>query len=1065
MVEEYNYGLYSMYPPVDPTLSMSNFKKHMQKHSELTCGKWRELNGLVIAHEREIQDAVLKLSEEKDSHHIEALLKKAWRTTRDDYNKHQATEPQGILPGFRLDPNGEISNSHASDLDNFNLDFLNIVEGGECITYYPFYRNGANYLDDPYMLHTDHPWPDVPEPPRQVGTKVAYNIDVRKHAERVRASYLVPHINLADLTNPLNLVTFIHHRARLTPHKFARLDSDLMHVGKMSHILAGAYTPFTMISSSDDHLFDSRPHLGITTWTGSRDRHFDAKTKDEINHFRDMYDAGHVTGTIDAWLVMQSQAIAYSFLSNLCKDLIPLARAQIPSEALPKLTETQALQRIKVLKPYAGPEQWQDLPSLRQYEPLPDRLDIDRFLPTLESKMEEAETHLSRIFDEPDYFLEAVMDQKRHHPSNLNVDYGDTPGKHMAAYDRKHMRQELYYDLVRSVLRRAVFGAFIWSLVKDNLLLFEATSQWGPDDLVSAYLDQIAEETEKTTEEEEQASKPKENELRDIFISNVQRLSYVIRYCALLFLKEFSSKLMHASYEPMQQLYSRISRPTDLDLSEPKPVDPDKPHVKDIKRTTLPRGLYTAGDSCAQPTRTTLHVEHDDLQLIVGELINNFIANYKVSLFVGVRKATARLQRYLDDCDDDETSRIFTPLVADTIDSLDVLAEIAQYVSDFCGLSAQIESHFEEMVSAGCHNFSIDLLAFDEFPYEGAGRIPGKRLERIVKFLEEAQGFDTKVTITIGQARGDLKRIGASLLCRMIVPMNKETYNRATDDRLRRLEEIMGVRRDQYPFDPKEKPIDLDIEDKIARRVPLTTWRGVNKALKKETLRRRKERKERNQQTDKTFNQPVLDEIRRRKLLKDRQDKENDRRRRLQLRRKGRWNRRQAEAAQAGNTEDDDAMDNEAEEDLVEAVHQFDIQAQASMPQTPPQQHVLPPPRASNLAPDDMPKAPLNKRIWKTLGAVFGIDDDRVSWEALVRAMNTLGYREQGRGGSHGVFLRTSACRWPEGVLAKGRNIQLARNHEGGHSGAARGKTKDWGMRLGQRGLTWDFICEWCQLK
>ncbi|KAH7163435.1 hypothetical protein B0J13DRAFT_431004, partial [Dactylonectria estremocensis] len=759
LVLAYNYGEHSMWPPVDASMAISDFDSHMREHSELTCGKWRELNGLVVAYEREIQDSILKLSEEKGSHHIEALLRKTWRTTRDDYNNNQATEPEGIMPGFRLDPNGEISNSHASPAN----------------WYYPLYRHGANYQDKPDFEDLNLEWPNFPEPARQVGSNVAYNVDVRKHVERVRASYLVPHINLADLANPLNLLTFIHHRARLTPSKFARLDSDLMHVGKMSHILSGAFTPFTMISFNDKNLFDPKPHLGITTWPACGDEYYGSELVEEQDHFKDMVDAGHVTGTMDAWLVMQSQAIAYSFLSNLCKDLIPLARIPKPSEALPKLTEIQALQRIKVLKHYVGPENWQDMPSLRQYEPLPDRLDIQRYMPTLESKIDAAETHMFRIFDEPDYFLEAVMDQKRHHPANLNLDYGDTLGKHMAGYDRKHVRKELYYDCVRSVLRRAVFGAFIWSLVKEKLLQFDDVCQWGPDDL-------------EPLEKKKSALKEEELTPAAVFINSVQELSYITRYCAVLFLKEFSSKLMHVSYEPMQQLYSRISH---------------------IKRTTLPRGLYTASDSRAQPTRTTLHVEHDDLQLIVGELINNFIANRQASAYVGVRRATARLQRYLDDCDDEETSRIFTPLMADTIDSLDVLAEIAQHVSDFAGVSAEVEGHFEDLVSAGCDGVSIDLLKFDEFPYESEGRIPGKRLERIIKFLDEAQGFETKVTITTGQARGDLKRIGASLLCRMIVPMNKANERQATDDRLRRLEDIMGVRRDQYPFDPKEKPIDL----------------------------------------------------------------------------------------------------------------------------------------------------------------------------------------------------------------------------------------------------------------
>jgi hypothetical protein len=88
-----------------------------------------------------------------------------------------------------------------------------------------------------------------------------------------------------------------------------------------------------------------------------------------------------------------------------------------------------------------------------------------------------------------------------------------------------------------------------------------------------------------------------------------------------------------------------------------------------------------------------------------------------------------------------------------------------------------------------------------------------------------------------------------------------------------------------------------------------------------------------------------------------------------------------------------------------------------------------------------------------------------VSWEELVRAMNALGYQDEGRGGSHGVFLRTDNCRWRTEALPKAKNIQLAKYHGGSRKGAPRGKTLDWGTRLEQRGLTWNFFRQWYREK
>lgn len=518
----------------------------------------------------------------------------------------------------------------------------------------------------------------------------------------------------------------------------------------------------------------------------------------------------------------------------------------------------------------------------------------------------------------------------------------------------------------------------------------------------------------------------------------------------------------------MLQHYSRITQPNDFDSPKNNPC-------------RFPRGLYNAPDRVCMPTRTTLHAQHDNLNEIVGELMNNFIANPTARLYVGVRRVTARLQRYLDDCEDEQTSEIFSNLVADTIDSLDVLAEIAQHLEDFLpSFVVFSEAEYAKCVSKACADSSIDLLAFDTFPYEA--NVPGKRTERIWKFLDEAQGFDTTVTITIGQARGDLKRLGASMLRKQIVPINKAAEHGAKNERLARLEEIMQVRRDQYKFHKDEVPIDLDKLENIPVRLALTTWRLVKKNDNKEAIRRRKERKARKVVTE-GFNDLVLNEIRRLELLKLRQKKENDRRHRLQMR-KQRWNQRRQEEAGPGKEQlEDDKMEVDHGQELAEAVRQLDVQAQpapepepqpAVLPPLPADQQPLPPapePRAPTPepprppAPDNRPKETVHKRVWTTLSAVYGKDSSKVSWTDLVKAMGTLGYREQGRGGSHGVFLWTAGCRWPKEALAKGRNIQLAKNHEGSRAAAARGKTKDWGFRLGQRGMTWDFIQKWYRQK
>ncbi|KAF7551367.1 hypothetical protein G7Z17_g5070 [Cylindrodendrum hubeiense] len=1090
MLMRNHIGISAMWPTIDPSTSRHNLRLYMRMHSANTAKKWLELNQLVVAREGEIQQSIVELGESEDSSGIEALLRKAWRTARDDYNKNMAAPPKGVFPGFSLDPHGEIAISHASDLDNFSLDFLDDL-GNECgFRRIPLYRNGANYYQPLQPETREYQWPYLPEPPTLITKNISYNVDVRGHTQRVGASYLVPHINLADLTNPLNLLTFIHHRARMKPHEFAQLDNELTYVGRSSRILTGAFAPWRMIQFID-RVFDGRVPNIISMYDGYGD-HLIAQNDQPVgSKYRNLYQRGKIFGCMAGWLVMQTQFITYSFLFNLCKDLIAATEVEKVPEKIPETIEERELLRIKVeasvliekvkRKANNGVENWHDLASLRQYEPFPTRVNANRYLSTLQSKSDAAEQHLTRLFNEPNYFLEVVLEQKQHHWANLTVDYGDMAGKHINLYNVRNTRYELYCDCIRSVLRRAIFGFFMWSLVETLLVRY----------------DKVVVKQRKALLKEYKGNDPDETSFLTVSTTgdagkDFEQLVAVVRYSAVLFLKEFSSKLIHASYEPMLPLYSRLSQANDFVTKLP-----------DEKKDPFPfaRNLYDAPDRVAKPVRTTLHAKHLDLKQIVADLMNNFIANTTTCLYVGVRKITERLQRYLDDCDDEETSGIFSSLVADTIDSLDVLAEIAQHLEDFSPHSrGPVTSQLVELVTEACEGNSIDLNKFDEFPYE-VKSVPNKRIERIYKFLDEAQGFDTQISITIGQARGDLKRLGASLLKRMIVPMNKHTKYQARPERLARLEEIMEVRRDQYEFHAEEKPIDLDIEENIPVRLAFTTWRGVKDELENEAQRRRKERKERDLETQKTFNQPVLDEVRRLELVKLRQAKENDRRRRLQMRRKERWNQRTGAAGPGAEQPEDDGIEAEKVDIQAEAVRRLSVQDQpapepapqpAILPQPPvepePQPAVLPPlpaeqqplppappPREPTperphspplgIAPDDNPKETLNKRVWKTLSAVYGFDDSRVSWAELVRAMNTLGYREHGRGGSHGVFLRTARCRWPEGALGKGRNIQLAKNHEGGHAGAARGKVKDWGVRLAQRKMTWEFIQKWYQPK
>ncbi|KAM6525342.1 hypothetical protein FALCPG4_010896 [Fusarium falciforme] len=215
-------------------------------------------------------------------------------------------------------------------------------------------------------------------------------------------------------------------------------------------------------------------------------------------------------------------------------------------------------------------------------------------------------------------------------------------------------------------------------------------------------------------------------------------------------------------------------------------------------------------------------------------------------MYMGMRKVTARLQRYLDDCDDEDTAQVFSTLVSDTIDGIDLLAELAEHLElhfpvhivQMADLSYNEEKR-REAFSESLLGISIDFLAFDNFEIEA---VPAKRLKRLYQFLDQMQGFSSN-KINFGEARGDLKRLGSSLLHALIYKVNDKNKFQATKESLGRLAKTMGVTRNQYPFDQREPPMDMDKQENLPERWPTDEWKNIRQQLLDDEKRRKKEAK------------------------------------------------------------------------------------------------------------------------------------------------------------------------------------------------------------------------------
>ncbi|KAM5354282.1 hypothetical protein ACJ41O_000932 [Fusarium nematophilum] len=1105
-----------MWPPLDPGRPISETEAILESHSRLTAKRWKELNRLVMGSEREIQDTILKLAagELKGDGilSLEGYLKKSWEMARDLYNEEHVREPGPMESDFYLDPDGAIATVHSSDLEIFALDFLRDMEAPLLHNMhrpYPVYRNGANYQDHSeavqnVILFKPSGWSEMEEP-KQINGPITFNKNVREHLRRVRANFLVPHINITDLLNPQNLLSFIHHRARRAPSEFATIDNDLCYLGRQTQILSGVFDPGADISFSHTQLGGDDPNLGLRFWY-KKDTLGRQSTQDEhLGHSRGLQEA-LIFATMEAWLIMQSQAVTFAFLSSLCRQMVSLARGEECPDPPPEPTqdekdaiETAAIRKLAEVIGSQGPAGWQDLHLRRQYEPMVMSADVERYLQSVQSKTDRAEYHIRRLFDDPEYFCQHVLEQKEHHWANLRVNYEDDRNVHIERYHDHTYRHLLYRDCLRSVLRRAVFDCFMWDVVDKKLReVVQEDAKVPPLDRDARLEADENTGGAKVWSHAKWSSYPQGsdewNELRFVNMA----IQVVIRYCAAYFVLEFRNKAIHAASEPMRDIYSLL--------------DPRKASKANMAGN-IGKGHYSFGSLKLALSRKTVDSDRDDLCRSVAELIENFIANETSCMHVGMRKITERLQMYLDDCDDEDTSNVFTNLISDTIDSLDLLSAIAEHLDlhlPVAAIHGMGSEEREALISAGLEQTSINFEVFDEFVFEDC--VPDKRMARISKLLDEIQGFNTP-SMNYGQARGDLKRLGSSLLHNLIVPTNARarlmevvwdsTFTKGADNKaIANLEARMGVRNNQYPFHPQETPMDMDaIEDIVGRELP-DRWRGIAARVNEEAEIRKKEKQKKKKQKQKQKgsgsnkreeSDPVANIQKREAMLKARVEDQRARWHRRQARRKEAW--RHGGANTAGKPvspspePDDDAApspeqsvsseegpasapESEASVGRVAAgVQHLDLQPQQRpqqqlpLPPVPPTR-TLPPRPQPVLAPDGLPVDQLNKAAWTTWRSILHTNDKKLTWGDVVRAMNAIGYQDEGRGGSHGVFLRTDACRWRKDDLPKGKTLHVARHHGGSKQGAApRGKAQNWGNMLMFRGLTWDFFKRWYRQK
>ncbi|RFU74329.1 hypothetical protein TARUN_7956 [Trichoderma arundinaceum] len=1081
----WGWGCVTRLPPGGPAPLLKDYEKAMEAMTSEVYQTWDKIQNIIRTHEDAIQSWVFEFQPGTDSEEgrnnsrLWAILKNSWHRTVASFNECHP-DIRMFMEAKSVESDFQISVPDFNSPRRFPFTFLNqYFLNGDVLPkhgaldrdhYVVIYRHPFNFTD---VRDLDN-WPFEEEPPRlYASTYVCNGANSREFFRNTRAPFLVPQIASYELLNPVRLLSFLHYRGRYHPSVFVKMDNDMTFVGRRTNHLTGPMIANRMVSLTDSSSGSAKGyHAKLWRGWGSKP---DAKVPAAADEYDDLWHRGQLFGTSEAWILLQSQRATYLYiwhvLTSICGEMKLDPTALVPSRPVQERNQifTKARKTVEALqRRHLG--QW--IAFTRQLPFLPPPTQISsRYYGELEFKMEVSEQHIQELFSDPGYFFDCIHELKEHHWGNIgmkndakNPDSSDQYTVYMEQYTNEQTRHILYFDLIRGVLRRSIFEFYMWNCIRSRLQEFE-------DMIIANFADYGRKDTSDTDGTNLLKQPPlllsgktrrEHSKIAEAYLS----LVILIRYHAVFFVNEFRKKGIHAGSSTMRDLTYSIGR-----------VQEDtQDRICNIQKKHYGAPDLNHHSKIQQPWFKLNKVADDDhFRLFAFEAMDSFIANAMDCTNCGIKEAAGFLQEFTQSSDTERLEKIFTVLLDNTIDGLDLLSTLADHLEslwsamDRIGGAVADETLRRKYFDLGSKDISINFIDFDAFDFDE--KIPMKRLKRLFLFFDELQGFKSE-TVSVGHARGDLKRFGASLLCKLITPLNnKSGGHKANQEAITRLEKAMGVSANDYPYEEKESPMNLDQEEaKLGATVPLVSQPRSYRNIAAHERSLAKERQERRDALIEELVAPSkADMAREKKRLKKLARRRDKAKQRSTVPGKpiDEDEDEDEDMPDAGHENVDTQSDSRWEESLHSTLKQFQL---PPVPETRtlPEPQVAAPPFTASLqpaskAPDGRPKNAMKKREWATLEAIYGIHGSAnaaVSYAQMRSAMNALGYEEVGRGGSHMNYVRQDG-RWPHNALPRGENIQVARTHGRERAAAAKGKSRDWGRRLCERGLTFDFIKQW----
>ena len=211
-----------------------------------------------------------------------------------------------------------------------------------------------------------------------------------------RNAYLMPYINIEDLTKPRSLLLFLNSRGRNEPSAFAEADYVSCRFGFSARALSLARLDEKVMRFIGRRTPDTYGKLYPRGCEGSPEICDWEHAEDNI-----LPGAGLI--------ILEIQERVYNFLVNCCKLIlhdIPETALVDPTAAIPPEPQL-AVHSETTLPPLA------QIASETPYR-LPSEFDLKRLQPIVKAKLSEAEDHVWALREDPHYFASAFWEYANH---------------------------------------------------------------------------------------------------------------------------------------------------------------------------------------------------------------------------------------------------------------------------------------------------------------------------------------------------------------------------------------------------------------------------------------------------------------------------------------------------------------------------------------------------------------------------------------------------------------------------------------------------------------------------